>query len=84
MSGGDPMTMAAAYLAPLALQEATARGVSNPLMQRYLANQLMTGRIQTDGARRLSMGALSPFMLTRDDLNDQDPEALGRYLSTQQ
>jgi hypothetical protein len=44
----------------------------------------MTGRIQTDGARRLSMGAMSPFMLTRDDLNDQDPQAIGRYLSTQQ
>lgn len=83
MSGGDPMTMAAAYLAPLALQAATARGVSNPLMQKYLANQLMTGRIQTDGARRLSMGSMTPFMLTRDDLNEPDAVALGRYLATQ-
>lgn len=82
MSGGDPMTMAAAYLAPLALQAATARGVSNPLMQRYLANQLMTGRIQTDGARRLSMGAMAPFMLTREDESQDDPQALARYLST--
>lgn len=80
-SGGDPITTVMAGLTPLALQAGTARLASNPALQKYLANQLMTGRIQTDGARRVGMGAMTPFMLTRED-QQPDPVALGRYLST--
>lgn len=82
-SGGDPFTTVVAGLTPLALQAGTARLASNPTLQKYLANQLMTGRIQTDGARRASMGAMTPFMLTRDDLNEPDAVAIGRLLATQ-
>jgi hypothetical protein len=82
-SGGDPFTTVVAGLTPLALQAGTARFASNPTLQKYLANQLMTGRIQTDGARRASMGAMTPFLLTRDDLNEPDAVALGRLLATQ-
>jgi hypothetical protein len=76
-SGGDPITTLMAGLAPLAIQAGTARGVSNPLLQRYLANQVVPGRIQTDGARRLAMGSMTPFMLTRDDYGTEtDPEII--------
>jgi len=83
-SGGDPLTTILSGAAPFLIQAGTARGVSNPRFQRYLANQVLPGRIQTDAARRLSMNALAPFMLTREDQNQIDPVALGRYLSTQQ
>jgi hypothetical protein len=80
-SGGDPLTMMLGAAAPLALQAGTARFVSNPTFQKYLGNQLVPGRIQSDTARRVGMAPMAPFMLTRDDLQD-DPAALGRYLAT--
>jgi hypothetical protein len=81
-SGGDPLTTILAGATPFLLQAGTARGVSNPTFQKYLANQLLPRRVPSDRTNRLARAAISPLMLTRDDLKD-DPQALGRFLATQ-
>lgn len=65
-SGGDLLTMGASAMVPYLMQVATARGISNPTMQRYMANQVMPGRVKT-AKNRQAINALAPFMLTRDD-----------------
>jgi hypothetical protein len=79
LSGGDPLTMLASYAAPLAIQAATARGISNPTMQRYLANQRMPGRVNALESRQ-AVNALAPSMLTRDEYGPQTDPALLEYL----
>lgn len=62
LSGGDPLMMAASAGVPYLMQVATARGVTNPFVQRWLGNQLVPGRVNTELSRRSGMG-LAPFIM---------------------
>jgi hypothetical protein len=77
---GDPLVALASWAAPVAVQTAAARGITNPMLQRYMANQTLTSRVNPEMSRRVGT-AQTPFMLNREDLQD-DPAALGRYLAT--
>jgi hypothetical protein len=72
-SGGDPLMMGAAYLAPLAIQAGTARGISNPTLQRILSNQLVTGKVNPQASRGVGYG-MAPWMLSRDDVGPEENE----------
>jgi hypothetical protein len=71
LSGGDPLMMALSYGAPLAIQAASARGISNPTLQKILSNQVLPGRVNAEASRSLGYG-MAPWMLSRDDVGQQE------------
>lgn len=62
LAGGDVFTALAAGAVPLLAQTATARGITNPLVQRYLSNSLVQGS-RVPSLERPSINALIPYIL---------------------
>lgn len=71
----DPMVAIATYGLPIAAQVAAARGVTNPFVQRYMANQMVSGRLNPEAIRPRN-ALMAPYLLTRDDLEDAPRNAL--------
>jgi hypothetical protein len=61
LTAGDPFYMLAGAAAPLAIQAAAARGVTNPLLQKILANQLIKGRVNPEASRSVGFG-MAPYL----------------------
>jgi hypothetical protein len=66
MMGADPLTALATAAVPLATQVATTRRLTNPTIQRWLANQQVTGRTAGQARRNALM---TPWLASREDYN---------------
>lgn len=62
MMGADPLTSLAMAAAPLAVQAGSTRLLTNPTMQKLLANQTLPGRVATEPGRR-SSPLLGPYIM---------------------
>lgn len=65
-TGGDVMSAVAATAVPWAIKSATARGVTNPTVQRYLQNQMLTGGVTPEQSRHMN-ALMTPWLMTRED-----------------
>lgn len=61
LSSGDPFLTLAGAAAPLLLQAAAARSVTNPTIQKYLSNQALTAKVNPEAARGVGFG-MAPYL----------------------